>query len=150
MRIKKEVRRRTLRNLNEANIIKALGIIVILIPTLFVGMFLLFTWILSLDITSHTSIITISILLGIWLLVYIVTGILVVIKIENINWQDKELIETKAFYWIPSLVFLIIPIPIIGAIFWIAWGVKASKISDLYQPHPKHKEFNPPAPEKSE
>lgn len=133
-------------NKNEtyANIIKSIGIANILIPIIITIMFLMITAIFKINMAATNSIMILSIFYGLWLLSYICFGIWITIIIHRNNWFIKQLEDKKYVYWLFSLIFLIIPIGIIGAIIWVIWGNKAMKITEEYRKFgdPKNKEEN--------
>lgn len=127
-----------------ANIIRSLGFVNILIPVVITIMFFIFTGMFRINISATSTIVTLCIFYAVWLLAYISMGIWVVITINKNNWFIESLEGTKYTYWLCSLIFLIIPIGFIGAIFWVIWGNKAMNITEDYRKFgdPKHKEEN--------
>lgn len=127
-----------------ANIIRSLGFINIIIPFVITIMFFIFTAMFRINIAATNTVLTLCIFYGVWLLIYISMGIWVTLTISKNNWFIESLENLKFTYWLCSLIFLIIPIGFIGAIFWVIWGNKVMKITEDYRKFgdPKHKEEN--------
>lgn len=131
-------------NQTYANIIKSVGFVNILIPVLITVMFLMFTGMFRIDMSDVNNIAILCAFYGIWLLLYISLGVWMTLIIRRNNWFIGSLEKSKNTYWICSLIFTIIPIGLVGAALWIAWGNKAMKATEEYRKFgdPKYKEEN--------
>lgn len=131
-------------NQTYANIIKSIGFVNILVPILITVMFLIFAGMFRIDMSNINTIAILCVFYGVWLLVYISLGIWITILIRRHNWFIESLEKTKFIYWLCSLIFVVIPIALVGAALWIAWGTKAMKETEKYRKYgdPKYKEEN--------
>lgn len=102
--------------ISQANLIKWMGVICIIIPIIAIIIFA--TTLLTNPIVAFVAIIII------YGLSTLIISIVMVVKIAGNDWLDKELNNAKTVYWVVSLVFTVIDIPFVGPITWIIWGSK--------------------------
>lgn len=102
--------------LTQANIIKWMGVICIIIPIIAIIIFAT-----TLMTNPIIAILSIVIIYG---LSTLIISIVIIVKIAGNDWQDDELNKAKTVYWLISLVFTIIDIPFVAPIIWIIWGNK--------------------------
>lgn len=102
--------------ISQANLIKWMGVICIIIPIIAIIIFA--TTLLTNPIVAFVAIIII------YGLSTLIISIVMIVKIASNDWLDKELNNAKTVYWVVSLVFTVIDIPFVGPITWIIWGSK--------------------------
>lgn len=105
--------------LTQANIMKWMGVICIIIPVIAIIIFAT-----TLITNPIIAILSIAIIYG---LSTLIISIVMIVKIAGNNWLDDELNKAKTVYWVISLVFTIIDIPFVAPITWIIWGSKVKK-----------------------
>lgn len=105
--------------LSQAQLIKWLGVISIVVAIiLFIMFFVLFfvNWIVSIVAFS------------IFIVFNLIVSLVVIVKIAKTDWVDIRLNKSKKSYWISSLALTIICIPIIASGNWISWAGTVKRV----------------------